>query len=112
MRPGFTPFYAGLIELRKAHSALTSGDVEWLHNSDEARVVTFLRQAPGETLLVAVNLSSRPFSGQVQGTHGDFLNITPPVARAPGGSPQSASRLPALDLPAWGYRIYRSTSGH
>jgi cyclomaltodextrinase / maltogenic alpha-amylase / neopullulanase len=111
LRPGLTPFYVGLIELRKSHAALTSGDVEWLHNSDEAHVVTFLRRAPEETLLVAVNLSNRPFSGQVQGAHGDFLNITPPVALVPGAVSQSASLLPALDLPPWGYRVYRSSPG-
>jgi cyclomaltodextrinase len=112
LRPWFRPFYTGLIELRKAHVAFTSGDLEWLHNSDEARVVSFLRHASDETLLVAVNLSNRPFSGQVQGVRGDFLNITPPVASAPGGVRQSASLPPSLDLPAWGYQIYRSTSGH
>jgi len=48
----------------------------------------------------------------VQGVRGDFLNITPPVASAPGGVRQSASLPPSLDLPAWGYQIYRSTSGH
>lgn len=112
LRPWFEPFYAGLIALRKAHAAFTSGEVEWLHNSDEARVVTFLRQAPGETLLVAVNLSNRPFSGQIQGAHGDFLDITPPMAFVTGRAPQPASPLPALDLPAWGYRIFRSPSGH
>jgi glycosidase len=112
LRPWFKPFYAGLIELRKKNAAFTVGDVEWLHNSDEARVVTFLRRAPDETLLVAVNLSSRPFSGQVLGAQGDFLNITPQVVPAPSGErPQSASLPPALDLPPWGYRIYRSKSG-
>jgi cyclomaltodextrinase / maltogenic alpha-amylase / neopullulanase len=112
LRPWIGPFYAGLIELRKAHAALTAGAVEWLHNSDEARVVTFLRQAPEETLLVAVNLSNRPFSGQVQGVHGDFTNITPPVALLPGGLHPSDSLPPTLELPAWGYRIYRSASRH
>ena len=112
LRPWFRPFYAGLIKLRKTHAAFTSGDVEWLHNSDESRIVSFLRTVPGETLLVAVNLSSRPFSGQVQGVHGDFLDITPPVAPARSGERrESELQPPALDLPAWGYRNYRSTAG-
>jgi glycosidase len=112
LRPWFRPFYAALIKLRKTYAAFTSGNVEWLHNSDESRVVSFQRQAPGETLLVEVNLSSRPFSGQVQGVHGDFQDITPPAAPTRGGERrESESQPPALDLPAWGYRIYRSTAG-
>jgi cyclomaltodextrinase / maltogenic alpha-amylase / neopullulanase len=111
LRPWFTPYYSGLIELRKAHSALVSGDIKWLDNSDDARVVTFLRRAPSETLLVAVNLSSRPFSGQVQGVHGTFQDITPRVVQMPGVH-RSVPPPPALDLQAWGYRIYQLSSGH
>jgi glycosidase len=110
LRAWFTPFYASLIELRRAHAALTTGTVEWLHNSDEARVLTFLCRAPDETLLVAVNLSNRPFSGQVQGVQGEFRDITPQAQLAASVS-KSASLPPAIDLPAWGFRIYRSSAG-
>ena len=44
-RPQFPPFYENIIALRKAHAALTLGDVRWLHNSDESRVLTFTRQS-------------------------------------------------------------------
>jgi glycosidase len=110
LRAWFTPFYASLIELRRAHAALTTGTVEWLHNSDEARVLTFLRRAPDETLLVAVNLSNRPFSGQVQVVQGEFRDITP-QAQLVASVSKSASLPPAIDLPAWGFRIYRSRAG-
>jgi cyclomaltodextrinase len=109
LRPWFTPFYRGLIALRRAHAALTAGEVLWLNNSDEGRVLTFLRRAPNETLLVAINLSSEPFSGEVRGAEGDFLDITPaalqPVPVRARGAP------PALSLEAWGFRIYRATPG-
>lgn len=111
LRPWYAPFYANLISLRKAHTALTSGTLEWLHNSDEARVVTVLRHAEGESLLIAVNFSNRPFIGQVQGAKGDFLDITPPLALHPGAVLQAASLPPSIELTAWGYRIYRSGSG-
>ncbi len=79
----------------------------WLNNSDEGRVLTFLRRAPNETILVAINLSSEPFSGEVRGAEGDFHDITPaalqPMPARARGAP------PALSLEAWGFRIYRAT---
>jgi glycosidase len=109
LRPWFPPFYQGLIALRRTHAALTAGEVEWLHNSDEGRVLTFLRRAPSETILVAINLSSEPFSGEVRGAEGDFHDITPaalqPMPARARGAP------PALSLEGWGFRIYRATPG-
>jgi len=110
LRPWFTPFYQGLIALRRTHAALTAGELVWLHNSDEARVLTFLRRTSNETLLVAINLSSEPFSGEVRGAEGEFHDITPAAVQPPtparaGGVPPEAS------LEAWGFRIYRATPG-
>jgi len=66
---------------RRASLALRRGTLEWVRNSDESRVVTFVRRAGSEEVLVAINLSSRPFVGFV------------------------ARRKVSLD--AWGYRIFR-----
>lgn len=115
-RPEFPRFYAQLIAIRKSSAALRGGALEWLHNSDEARVVTYLRRAGDEEVLVAINLTNRPFVGMLEtgGTVG-FTEITPDVGLplppdAP--APERASRvrpvgLPALALEAWGYRIFR-----
>ena len=60
-------------------------------------MVTFVRSAPGEEMLVAINFSSRPFFGSVEVSNGGaFVDVQ-------GG----ASGLPAISLDAWGYRIFR-----
>jgi glycosidase len=114
-RPEFERFYQQIIALRRAHESLRRGDLEWLRNSDEARVLTFLRRTRDEEMLVAINLSSTPFVGLVEAGEGaSFADVTPDVAPplppdAP--APERAARkhavgLPALALDAWGYRIF------
>jgi glycosidase len=114
-RPEFPRFYQQMIALRKAHEALRLGDVEWVRNSDEAHVVTYLRRTRSEEILVAINLSSNPFVGFVETNEpASFADITPDIAPplppdAP--APERAARkraagLPALALDAWGYRIF------
>ena len=81
-RPEFPKFYKQMMAMRKGSVALRRGTLEWLKNSDESRVVTFVRRAPGDELLVAINFSNRPFTGRVIGG-------------------------PRLSLGAWGYRFIR-----
>jgi cyclomaltodextrinase len=118
-RPEFPRFYRQMIALRKAHPALTLGRLEWLHNSDEARVVTFARRQGAEDVVVAINFSNRPFEGTVEGTAGaPFTDITPDTreplkpdaAAAERAARVRAVTLPALSLDAWGYRIFRRQS--
>ncbi len=115
-RPEFPRFYKQVMALRRSSNALRLGSVEWLRNSDESRVVTYLRRTPDEEILVAVNFSSRPFFGSVEaaGTAG-YVDVTPDVG-APlppdvfNPEQTSAKRtagLPVIALDAWGYRIYR-----
>jgi cyclomaltodextrinase / maltogenic alpha-amylase / neopullulanase len=98
-------YYQRLIAFRKAHPALTDGKVLWLSNTDESRVLTFLRVGSWETVLVAINLSDRPFLGRIWGSEGRYSDITP---RDPQmvGNPAPANSLPALALGAWEYRVY------
>ena len=42
-RPPLRSIYHDLIQLRKQYAALRTARVDWLHNSDETRLVTFLR---------------------------------------------------------------------
>jgi glycosidase len=107
LRPWFTPLYQALIALRRTHAALTAGEVVWLENSGAGRVLTFLRRAPNETILVAINLSSQPFSGELRGADGDFRDITPAALQP---APARAAP-PARFLEAWASRIYRATPG-
>jgi glycosidase len=114
-RPEFPRFYRQVTALRKSSEALRRGDLQWLRNADEARVVTFLRRASGEEVLVAVNLSNQPFAGFVEGGGPGFADVTPdtqPPLAADATPAQRAARvrtvgLPALALDAWGYRIFR-----
>jgi glycosidase len=95
-RPEFRKFYEQMTALRRQHRALRNGELEWLDNSDESRVLTFLRRSGEEDLLIAINLSSRPFNGAVKGVGVGFVPLgmqTPP--------------LPELRLDAWAWRIYR-----
>ncbi len=64
-RPDVRPFFRDLIALRAHSPALRRGTVEWLDNDDPARVVSYVRRGEGQELLVAINLSNRPFGGAV-----------------------------------------------
>ena len=82
-RKEFPQFYKQIMAQRSASLALRRGTVEWLKNSDENRVVTFVRRAGNEAVLVAINFSNQPFSGWVQ----------------------SGKQKTSLALDSWGYRI-------
>jgi len=113
-RPEFPRFYPQLIALRREHPALRRGDLEWLRNSDETRVVTYARRAGDEEILVAINFSNFPFAGFVEaGSSETFVDITPVAALplAPDITALKRSKrargLPVLTLGPWGFRIFR-----
>jgi glycosidase len=119
-RPEFPRFYQQMMALRRTSRALRRGAVEWLTNSDKSRVVTFIRRAGDEEVLVAINLSSRPFAGSVEiDKSGKFIDVTPdidPPLPPDAPAPERAARrrevnLPSLTLNAWGFRIFRRTYG-
>lgn len=119
-RPEFPQFYKRLLGLRKASAALRRGSTEWQRNSDESRVVTYLRRGPGEDILVAINFSNHAFFGSVEAADaGNFQDITPEVGKPlpPDAPPPEQARrartsaLPALSLEPWGYRIFRRRGG-
>src|SRR6185369_5182073 len=102
-RKQFPVFYKEIISLRRDHSALRRGETEWLHNSDEQRVLSFLRRDGEEELLIAINLSNRPFSGSVDISRGTaFKDVTPEAI-----SKERITGLPALTLGSWGVRVFR-----
>ncbi|QEH35363.1 Cyclomaltodextrinase [Aquisphaera giovannonii] len=113
-RPEFAILFRQLIALRRDHPALRSGDLAWLPTSDEDRIVAFLRRDAKEEILVAINLSNRPFRGRIADLPAQaaaFRDITPtlkagvPSARASGRSGAQPPALPELSLPAWGFRV-------
>jgi cyclomaltodextrinase / maltogenic alpha-amylase / neopullulanase len=117
-RPEFPRFYKQITTLRAAHPALREGTLEWLHNSDESRIVTFVRRGAGEEIIVALNLSNRPFSGSISSVSGRaYTDITPDYGMplAPGQSEQAHTTtarsvtLPNLTLDSYGFRLFRRT---
>ena len=112
-RPEFPRFYKAMISLRRSSIALRRGDLRWIKNSDENRVLTFVRRAGNEEILVAINMSNMPFFGSVEMT-GNFEEITPDIGQPmpPDDEKGRASArpnvgLPSLSLDAFGYRIFR-----
>lgn len=112
-RPEFPRFYQQMIALHKNSIALRRGDLQWLKNSDESKIVTFKRTSGGEEILVAINMSNQPFFGAVEAS-GNYEEITPNI-----GAPlppdddkrrekaQMTNALPSLSLEGYGFRIFR-----
>lgn len=111
-RAEFPRFYHEMIALRRAHPALQQGETEWVYNSDEARVVSYLRRNGPEEFLIAINLSNRPFAGSLQVKDGSsFLDVTPQIyAPSIGGTVSRSIALPGLKLGAWEFRIFQRSS--
>jgi glycosidase len=100
-RPEFPKFYEGMIPLRRAHAALRRGATTWVKNTDEDRVITFVRSDATEDVLVAINLSNRSFAGTVEVSGAGYSEITPWAAAS------GPAAVPALTLDPWGVRIFR-----
>jgi glycosidase len=98
-RPEFPKFYKSMIELRKKSVALRRGDLTWLKNSEENRVLTFTRKSGNEEIFVAINMSNQPFFGSVE-INGNFEDITPNLEKKTVG-------LPSISLEGFGFRIFR-----
>ncbi|HXQ68936.1 MAG TPA: alpha-amylase family glycosyl hydrolase, partial [Pyrinomonadaceae bacterium] len=84
-RPEFRKFYKEMMAFRRKSKALRRGSLEWIGNSDESRVVSFVRRVEGEEVLVVINFSNRPFIGTVRGAN--------------------------VSLAAWQFKIGSNTSG-
>jgi len=108
-RKEFPLFYQKMLSLRRESEALRRGSLEWLRNSDESRIVTFLRRSRPEDVLVAINLSSTPFAGTVEAASGsDFTEVTPDINPDTSAlKPAKKPALPVLALEAYGFKIFR-----
>ncbi|SNT42778.1 maltogenic amylase [Granulicella rosea] len=119
MRPEFPRYYDFLIALRAHEAALRQGATVWIHNSDEAHVVSYIRRTNEDEMLVAVNLSGTPFRGTLEAA-GAWDEVVAPATRqrpntneaAPPEASVPAPALPALSLNSFGVRIFhRSLHG-
>ena len=78
--PELQAFYKTLLQLRKQHPALQTGEMakpEILTTSDNDRVLAFVRKNEGKELLVILNLSAQEVSLQLPGAtvQGKFTNV-------------------------------------
>ena len=115
-RPEFPRFFKSIIELRKRSKALRRGEMVWLRNSDENRVVTFARRSGNEEVLVAINMTNAPFAGTID-TSGRFEEVSPdlspPLAPSESKTPAKSPgkiELPRLSLDAFGVRVFKKIS--
>jgi glycosidase len=101
-RPQFPAFYKQVIPLRRDHAALRGGEITWIRNSDEQRVISFLRGTGKDEVLVTINMSNRAFTGFVEIANGQSFREA-----LPDSAPKDRiTGLPALSLDAWGFRIF------
>ena len=106
-RPDFPEFYRVMIPLRKSSPALRGGDLVWLHNSDEAHVLTYLRRSPEETELVAANLSNARFRGTAEIPGQGWQEVALNAKAKPG-----VVALPFLSLDPFQVRVFRLLTPH
>lgn len=85
-----TPFYASLIGLRSAHTALQQGALTWLTNSASGQVVSLSRSDSTGTFVVLINFSSGPVTGTVSSlpAASSWQDISP--VGSPGGTTHAA----------------------
>lgn len=113
MRPEFPRFYDFMIHYRERQPALLHGKTSWLHNSNEAHVVSYKRSTPNEEFLIAINLSSTPFRGTIESS-APWTEVSIPLRKPPSntGEPDEhhpdypEAALPALSLEPFGFRIF------
>ena len=101
-RPPLRDIYRDLIQLRRQYPAFGGDRVDLLRNSDETRIVSFLRSDDADEFLVVINLSSRPLSGHLELLHADgFAPVK--ISGLPDGDDRP---LPTLLLNGFEWRIY------
>ncbi|MEO8041759.1 MAG: alpha-amylase family glycosyl hydrolase [Acidobacteriota bacterium] len=114
-RPEFPRFYKSIIELRKKSIALRRGNLVWLQNSDDKRIITFTRRLGSEEIIIAINMTNAPFSGTI-GASGKFEEISPDLSPPMPPDDEKGKvgvkpkvELPKLALDAFGMRMFRRT---
>src|SRR5208283_3972306 len=101
-RPPLWNIYRDLIRLRKQYACLRNGDVTWLHNSDGADVVTFMRADDQDQFVVVINFSNRPLDVNIQ----DQISKGFEPIHIDGIPAPPADNLPRLHLNGFEWRIY------
>jgi glycosidase len=101
-RPPLREIYHDLIQLRHQYAALRNLRVDWLSNSDETHLLTFMRADDKDELLVLINCFNQPVTGKVDLKNGEGFV---PVEMS-GAWNSDRSRLPGFHLDGFEWRIY------
>jgi glycosidase len=101
-RPPLREIFQGLIRLRQQYPAFWNDRVVWLHNSDEANLLTLMRLDDKDELVVVINFSNRPTTGWVEVRHDREFK---PV-KMPGLPEPPPEGLPLFRLAGFDWRIY------
>jgi glycosidase len=102
--------YHDLIQVRLQYAAFRNSRVDWLHNSNETSLLTFLRADDKDELLVVINFSNCPLTGKV-----DLENVDGFVpVKISGLQSSDDGPVPVFHLKGFEWRIYHraSTSLH
>jgi cyclomaltodextrinase / maltogenic alpha-amylase / neopullulanase len=100
--PELRGIYHDLIQLRHRYPALCNSRVDWLHNSEESGLLTFLRADDQDQLLIVINCSRRPLAGRVDLKNADgFVPVKISDLQSSDDGP-----LPAFQLKGFEWRIY------
>jgi cyclomaltodextrinase / maltogenic alpha-amylase / neopullulanase len=101
-RPPLREIYQGLIKLRGQYPAFRNDRVVWLHNSDEANLVTLMRLDDKDEFVIAINFSNRPMTGWVEVLHDREFK---PVKIAGMAEPPTDG-FPLFRLNGFDWRVY------
>jgi cyclomaltodextrinase len=102
-RPALRQIYGDFIRLRKDNPAFRNDKVVWLHNSDEANLVTLMRMDDKSEFVVIINFSNRPATGWVEVMHDQEFK---PV-KIGGMSDTPPGGFPLFRLNGFEWRLYR-----
>jgi glycosidase len=101
-RPPLEEIYHDLIQLRKNCPAFTSDRLIWLPNSEETKIVSFLRLDANDEFVIVINLSNRPVTASLKVENAaDFQPVK--IAGQPGAA---ANSLPHFQLNGFGWQIF------
>ncbi len=101
-RPPLEKIYHDLIQLRKNYPAFTNDRLIWLPNSDETKVVSFMRLDGNDEFVITINLSNRPVTTSLKVENAkDFQPV-----KISGQPDSSADSLPHFQLDGFGWRIF------
>jgi glycosidase len=101
-RPQFRSIYHDLIQLRKQNAAFRTDNVQWLRNSSDATLLTYLRADDKDEFLVAINFSNRPQEAKIDLK--DAAGFSP--VKISGLQNSANDSLPAIHLNGFEWRIY------